>query len=47
MEQEESLRKAISYCIQYYDNNEATNRIMEFIKDDRALQTQINAFNIK
>lgn len=37
-EQEETLRKAISYCIEFYDNKEATNRIIQFIKDDRALQ---------
>lgn len=36
-EQEETLRKAISYCIELYDNKEATNRIMQFIKDDRSL----------
>lgn len=39
-DQEETLRKAISYCIDFYDNKEATNRIMQFIKDDRALQLQ-------
>jgi len=30
-----SLRDAISYCIENNDVNTATNRIMEFIRDDR------------
>lgn len=37
-EQEETLRQALSYCIDVYDNEEATNRIIQFIKDDQPLQ---------
>lgn len=49
-EQEETLRKAISYCIEFYDNKEATSRIMQFIKDDRALQllkTEVSSTDCK
>ena len=30
-----SLRNAISYCIKNNDANTATNRIMEFIRDEK------------
>ena len=30
-----SLRNAISYCIENNDANTATNRIMEFIRDEK------------
>jgi hypothetical protein len=35
VQKEISLRNAISYCIANNDANTATNRIMEFIRDDR------------
>lgn len=42
-EQEETLRQALSYCIDVYDNEEATNRIIEFIKATplQLLQTDV------
>lgn len=40
LKKEEILRKAISYCIEFFDNEEATTRIMQFIEDDRVLQLQ-------
>ena len=47
MKEDIQLRKAISYCIENYSNEEATNRIMEFIKDDRALLKLINLNRFK
>ena len=35
MEKEISLRNAISYCIENNDANTATNRVMEFIRDEK------------
>ena len=34
-QKEISLRNAISYCIENNDVNTATNRIMEFIRDEK------------
>ncbi len=36
-QREESLRKAISYCIENFDVNKATSRLIEFIKDEEAI----------
>ena len=38
-EKEISLRNAISYCIENNDVNTATNRIMEFIRDEKEALT--------
>ena len=35
VQKEISLRNAISYCIENNDVNTATNRIMEFIRDEK------------
>ena len=35
VQKEISLRNAISYCIENNDANTATNRIMEFIRDEK------------
>lgn len=35
IQKEISLRNAISYCIENNDANTATNRIMEFIRDEK------------
>ena len=35
VKKEISLRNAISYCIENNDVNTATNRIMEFIRDEK------------
>ena len=32
---ETNLRKAINYCIEKYDANKATNKILDFIKDEK------------
>ena len=39
IKEEINLRTAIKYCIEENDSTKATSRIMEFIKDDRKLQT--------
>tara|TARA_B110000093_G_C12900071_1_gene380018 strand:+ start:411 stop:692 length:282 start_codon:yes stop_codon:yes gene_type:complete len=36
VQKEISLRNAIRYCIENNDANTATNRIMEFIRDEKA-----------
>jgi hypothetical protein len=39
VQKEISLRNAISYCIENNDVNTATNRIMEFIRDEKEALT--------
>lgn len=36
-QREETLRKDISYCIENFDVNKATSRLIEFIKDEEAI----------
>jgi hypothetical protein len=36
-ERQESLKKEISYCIENFDLNKATSRLIEFIKDEEAI----------
>jgi len=40
IEREISVRKAIKYCIEEFDVNTATNRIVEFWKDELELQSK-------
>lgn len=40
IDREVNIRKAIKYCIEKFDTDTATNRIVEFWKDE--LESQIN-----
>ena len=40
IEQEVKVRDAIKYCIENFDSQTATNRIVEFWKDELKLQEQ-------
>ena len=40
IEREAKVRDAIKYCIENFDSNTATNRIIEFWKDELKLQEQ-------
>jgi len=47
IKREDSVRKAIEYCIENFDSETATNRIVEFWKDELELQTkQCNIDNV-
>lgn len=40
LEEEIKVRDAIKYCIENFDSKTATNRIVEFLKDELKLQAQ-------
>ena len=40
IKREEGVREAIKYCIDSFDSETATNRIVEFWKDELELQTK-------
>ena len=45
-QREESLRKAISYCIENFDVNKATSRLIQFIKDEQAINVIGSAYMV-
>ena len=36
-QREESIKKALEFCIEYFDKKEAIKRIITFIKDEEAI----------
>lgn len=44
--QNQSLEKAISYCIENFSTKEATKRIIDYIKSDRELTEQLRQYNV-
>lgn len=47
MEDNESLEKAISYCIENFSTKEATKRIVGFIINDRGITEALTIIKLK
>ena len=45
IEREIKIRDAVKYCIENFDSKTATNRIVEFWKDELKLQQQLALHN--
>lgn len=42
IQKKETLRKALTYCIENFETNKAVSRILEFIENDREITKQLS-----